>query len=248
MLLGDPPRTQFDLNFPLLGIPVRVHPLFWLVALLLGMSLTGAVTVLIWIAAVFVGVLVHELGHALAMRAYGFYPWITLYGLGGLTSYDQQSFSRSAGSGALGQVLICLAGPAAGFLLAALLLLGVYTAGYEIDLRMIVAGLPIPQVDLPNYRLEQLVSMLLFVCIAWGAINLLPVYPLDGGQIAREIMAQINRHEGIRQSLQLSIVVAVAVAIFGLFQWKELFLALLFGYLAFSNYVALKAYSWRGPW
>ena len=36
MLLNEPPRTRGDIHFVLFGFPVRIHPLFWLVALLLG--------------------------------------------------------------------------------------------------------------------------------------------------------------------------------------------------------------------
>ena len=38
MLLQDPPPTQADLHFELFGFPVRVHPYFWLIALLLGLN------------------------------------------------------------------------------------------------------------------------------------------------------------------------------------------------------------------
>jgi len=248
VLLGEPPRTQADLNFSLLGIPVRIHPLFWLVALLLGYNLGDAASVLIWITAVLIAILVHELGHALAMRAYGYYPWITLYSFGGLASYDQRYASRSAGSGPLGQVLITLAGPGAGFLLAALLLLGIVVAGYGNDLLFPDSGVPIPRVVLPSPRLGELLTRLLFVCIAWGLLNLLPIYPLDGGQIAREVLLQLNPREGIRQSLQLSIFAAGAVAVFWLFQWGGFFVPLLFGYLAYSSFIALKAFGVRGPW
>ena len=114
MLIGEPPRTPYDLNFSLLGIPVRVHPFFWLVALMLNYRLGDVASVLTWIAAVFLAILVHELGHASVMRAYGFRPWITLYGFGGLASYDQGQAYRSKGSGPLGQVLICSGGSGSG--------------------------------------------------------------------------------------------------------------------------------------
>jgi len=249
VLLGEPPRTQADLNFSLLGIPVRVHPLFWLMALLLGYHImSDAASVLIWFAAVFIGVLVHEMGHALTMRAYGYYPWITLYSFGGLASYDQRYASRSTGSGPLGQVLISLAGPGAGFLLAALLLLGIVAAGYGKALYFFGTGMPIPRFFLPDSRQGDLLDQLLFVCVAWGVLNLLPIYPLDGGQIAREVLLQLNSREGIRRSMQLSIFAAAAVAIFWFFQWKTFFVPLMFGYLAYSNFIALKAYGFRGPW
>ncbi len=249
MLLGEPPRTQADLNFSLLGIPVRVHPLFWVIALFLGYRImSDAASVLIWFSAVFVGVLVHEMGHALTMRAYGYYPWITLYSFGGLASYDHRNASRSTGSGPLGQVLISLAGPAAGFLLAALLILGILAAGYGKGLIFNAGGMPIPRFYLPDSRLDDLLDQLLFVCIAWGVLNLLPIYPLDGGQVAREVLLQMDSRDGIRRSMQLSIFTAAAVAVFWLLQWGGLFVPLMFGYLAYSNFIALQAYRFRGPW
>ena len=90
-MLGEPPQTQYDLRFQILGIPVRVHPFFWLVVVVLGLS-GGAKTtpaeLLIWAGCVFVSILVHELGHAAAALAHGWRPWITLYGFGGLASYQ----------------------------------------------------------------------------------------------------------------------------------------------------------------
>ena len=41
MLIGDPPPTKGDLFFSLFGIPVRVHPLFWLVGLIFGLPGRG---------------------------------------------------------------------------------------------------------------------------------------------------------------------------------------------------------------
>ena len=231
MLLGDPPRTQYDLNFSLFGIPVRIHPFFWLIALILGSNSRDVASVLTWVIAVFLAIMVHELGHAFAMRAYGFYPWITLYGMGGLTSHDQGHSSHSKGSEPLGQILICLAGPAAGFLLAAVLVLGLRLAG-----------------GLSNPRMADLIGSLLFICIVWGVLNLLPIYPLDGGQIAREIFLKLSPRNGIGLSLMLSFATAVGMAVVGFLLWNSIYVALLFGYLAFSSYRTLQAYRGQGPW
>ena len=38
MFLGEPPATQADLHFRLFGFPVRVHPYFWVVTLLMGLG------------------------------------------------------------------------------------------------------------------------------------------------------------------------------------------------------------------
>jgi stage IV sporulation protein FB len=250
VLLGEPPRTQYDLNFSLFGIPVRVHPWFWIVTLLLGSRSDDAGMVITWVCAVFISILLHELGHAMVMRAYGFRPWITLYGLGGQTAYNIDYSSRSnRGSGPLGQILICLAGPGAGFLLAVVLTLAIAAAGYGDNILFVGPGKLQPVIlGLFSPRVAILLNDVLYICVFWGLINLLPVYPLDGGQITREILMLFNPRDGIRQSLILSIFVAGLMAITGLVQWHSYFTALFFGYLAYSSYAALEAYSRRGPW
>jgi stage IV sporulation protein FB len=247
-LFGEPPRTQADLNFTLFGIPVRVHPLFWLISAMLGPLNGGAADVLTWIVAVFFSILVHELGHALVIRAYGLRPWIILYGMGGLTVHDPSYASRSKGSGSLGQIVISIAGPAAGFLLIAALVLGFVLTGRgnQIDLRG--PGGLIPVVMLSNLHIRMLLGDISFICIFWGLVNLLPIYPLDGGHIAREILLKLSPGSGIRLSLGLSIAAAAAMAAVGGMQWHDWYLALFFGYLAYSSYLTLQAYSGRNPW
>ena len=60
MIFGRPDDTPYDLAFTLFGTRIRVHPLFWVTALLLGSSLlqppfafseNGVPEVLIWVAA-----------------------------------------------------------------------------------------------------------------------------------------------------------------------------------------------------
>ena len=63
-MLAQPGTTAYDLRFRLLGVPIRVHPLFWLVSLMLG-GAAGAdlsdrreqALLLIWVAVVFVSIL-----------------------------------------------------------------------------------------------------------------------------------------------------------------------------------------------
>ena len=80
-------------------------------------------------------------------------------------------------------------------------------------------------------------------------MNLTPVYPLDGGQIAREVCLLNNARDGIRHSLILSIAAGVAVAAWA-FSAGQIFLVLLFGVLAYSNYQTLQGYTHSGgrPW
>ena len=72
--------------------------------------------------AFFLGILCHEIGHALVMRSQGHSPWITLYGLGGMASYDHLRARPVAGAAEWRQIAISAAGPLAGFLLAAVTL------------------------------------------------------------------------------------------------------------------------------
>src|SRR5437899_154170 len=57
-MLAMPEPTDFDLRFRLLGIPVRVHPLFWLVTAIMGYDQHHPRLTLIWIVCVFVSILV----------------------------------------------------------------------------------------------------------------------------------------------------------------------------------------------
>ena len=90
-MIGEPAPTQADLHFRAFGVPVRVHPWFWVIALLLGLGggeRADPMETVIWVAVVFVSILVHELGHAFPQRFYGGHPRITLYSFGGLASCD----------------------------------------------------------------------------------------------------------------------------------------------------------------
>jgi Zn-dependent protease len=151
---------------------------------------------------------------------------------------------RSPASETLGEIGISLAGPLAGFLLAAAICLIIVAAGYG---NHIIYGPPWglrPWVDfVQNPRLAELLNKIFFISVVWGLVNLLPIHPLDGGQIAREIALWLTPRDGIRYSLVLSIIAAVGMAAFGMQQWHDWFVAIFFGMLAFSNYSTLQAYS-----
>jgi Zn-dependent protease len=57
------------------------------------------------------------------------------------------------------------------------------------------------------------ISNLLWINLYWPLFNLLPVWPLDGGRVSRELFAWRSRNNGIRYSLILSIVVAAILAV-----------------------------------
>jgi Zn-dependent protease len=252
MWLAEPPPSQGDLHFRLFGIPVRVHPMFWVITGLMGLDTrngTPPAQFVIWMAVVFASILVHELGHAFLQRRFGGRPWITLQGLGGLASCDDCDRRP------IPQILISLAGPAAGFALAALTAAVVRATGKDIGLT-VGSDAPLPSGYLgfsflgltaywellPSRHANYLLFYLLEVNILWGLVNLLPVYPLDGGRVSREICMLRDPRSGLILSLQISLVAAAAMALYALTVWESFFTAAMFGYLAYASYQTLRAY------
>jgi stage IV sporulation protein FB len=248
VLLSEPQRSQGDLHFSLLGIPVRIHPMFWLVGALFGMQLHELHRVLLWILALFVSILVHEFGHALVMRAFGFRPAIVLYGMGGLTIRDAGGWGGAPRLAAWRQVLISIAGPGAGFLLAAGMAAAILSTRYGEDL-FFVGWMRRPVwFNVEHLWLTDFVNHVFYICLLWGLVNLLPIYPLDGGKIAREVFTALLPGPGYVMSLQLSIVAAAGMAVWGGWQWHDWFVVLLFGALAYEGIMQLQAGSARRPW
>ena len=266
MLLGEPARTQADLNFPLLGVQVRVSPFFWLAGLILGMSGGGAdgmrdpKLVLLFIAAMFLSILIHEFGHALAFRRYGISSHIVLYHFGGLavpdSAYPGAAMGRSLDSRA--NIFVSAAGPAAQLIGALALAVILKAGGFFVPIMI-----PLLPADsgllsffhsgdvIPNQAMHNFVFFFLMVSIYWAILNLAPLYPLDGGQIARELFVMKDPRGGIVNSLKLSVGTGVLLAIYGLFQ-SSFLMVILFGMLAFSSYQMLMQYTGRGggmnPW
>jgi stage IV sporulation protein FB len=256
MIFAEPPRSQGDIYFRLFGFPIRIHWTFWLVTLMLSISTserTPPAEVAIWAVAVTISIIIHELGHAFLQRHYGGRPRIVLYGMGGLAICDD--CNRSSRS----QILIALAGPFAGFKFAILLLILMRVTGQGVGLFLgqeplfvtgplanatgfELFGLSLFCESLGNPHANELLLNFLWINILWGLVNLLPIYPLDGGQVSREVCQIGNPRGGIILSLQISVATAVGMAVFGLLFWNSLYTALMFGYLAYMSFQILQSY------
>jgi membrane-associated protease RseP (regulator of RpoE activity) len=236
-VFGNVPPTPYDLRFRLFGFPVRVNPWFWLITALLGSSAlqreeNGLLCLLLWIAVVFVSILVHELGHAFAARFYGSPCEILLYALGGL------AIPQSAPARGWRRIAISLAGPAAGFALGAVVFLTDLAANWS------------GASDLAGVAYWYLIVVTLF----WNVVNLLPIWPLDGGQVCHEALYLAKVKQPDVATFKVSIVTSGAVAAlilaanFGMLPPRVaraipvgLFTALWFVVFAFENYQLLQA-------
>jgi stage IV sporulation protein FB len=232
-MFGVPGPTPFDLRFRLLGVSVRVHPFLWLATLLLAWQLPGNL-LLVWVACVFVSILVHEYGHALVARVYGAEPDIWLYMMGGLTVYENDS--QRPGQ----RLLVLIMGPGAGFLFLGGVLAFAYFA-YGITpinalFGSLLSGHTIPSMPYMYFTIR----FLIIINVFFGLINLLPVIPLDGGRIAEILLTLHNRRAGRRRAYILSLVTAGLATIF-FFQRESFYMAIIFAMMAFQSYQVLQA-------
>src|SRR5262249_47608723 len=135
-----------------------------------------------------VSVMLHELGHAAAGLAFGLEPRIELHTMGGTTSWSTPRALSTAK-----RVTISLAGPFAGFLFGALVWLVVRALGPGV---------------LPRFQNDFVRDTLLNVNFGWGLLNLLPMLPLDGGNVMTHLLNALTHGRGERPARIVSIVMA----------------------------------------
>ena len=197
-------------------IPVHVSISFLLVLAFLGLQLGDPVLIAVWVLVGAASVLLHELGHAVAARLAGHAPKVELAGLGGLTSY-RGTTSRLAG-------------------------LGITAAGPVVQIAAGLLGLPfldrfglVYRGDLGEFAL----SVWVVVSLVWGGLNLVPVLPLDGGQLLRDLLPGSLRTRSIAAH-----VVSAAIALAGL-GWAlvagDTWIALFAGFFGYSNVMSVVA-------
>jgi Zn-dependent protease len=267
-MLFEPDRTPYDLNWRMFGVPVRVHPLFWLLSALLGFNAVQNMLVqenrpwvvallLVWIACVFVSILLHEFGHVAAGLLFGARGHIVLYSFGGLAIGSSDLPRRWQ------RVIVYAAGPAVQLVL---------WGGLQLVMRTWPDRFPDPGFallleDRTGALLGAMMWMLLEINLWWPVMNLLPVWPLDGGKISREVFDWFMPGRGVRTSLGLSLTVAGALAVLAIaeavhrplipYNLGGWWMAILFGMFAFNNYQEMQTtsrgrygqtYERRAPW
>jgi Zn-dependent protease len=202
-------------HFRIAGIPVRVEPIFLVISGLWGLRYldAGLDIVGMWMLCSFTSILVHELGHGFALKSFGQGSAIVLHGFGGVTISSARSQLTRARS-----VSVSLAGS--------------LTA-------LVVLWLPMRQVygSASFYELPRLVAVgVYFLALQnlwWSVANLLPIRPLDGGNVTAELF-------GLHAARRISIVAAGVGAVWAFTndQGYAGFFAL---FLAFNNWQEIRA-------
>lgn len=240
------------MQFSLLGIPIFVQVNFWITAVMLGFGyLSNPMMLAGWVAAVFVSVIVHELGHGTVMMRYGLRPEIALHGMGGhAAAHGLNRLSRGR------RIFVSFAGPMAGFVFGflwiALALVVDPSAiwnglGSQWVADVVVGALgpdAINRHTAPFFRFF-LIS-LIQVNIFWGFLNLSPVLPLDGGHILEDALGP-RRY---RTTCYISLTFCALVILYQVTDAMQegdvglghIWISMIFGLCGYRTYMRLKDY------
>ncbi len=207
------------MKFTLFGFPVRVDVSFFFIVVLLGLQRSPDLVLLgLWVSVVFISILTHELGHAWAGKRCGMIPSITLHTLGGLIYLDYGKKSQPLSTAQ--SIAISLAGPATSLALGGAI------------------WLIAPNLLIQSSYLHTAVRDLIWVNGGWGLLNLLPMLPLDGGQVMEDIVKErTNRRQDVVYII--SIVVGAAATVVALY--ARMFWACFVGaWMTYMNFTMLQ--------
>ncbi|MCA9061833.1 MAG: hypothetical protein KDA96_02210 [Planctomycetaceae bacterium] len=189
-------ETSFDLRFRMFGIPVRVHPIFWISAIVLMWNPDAPQQVISGVIACFACVLVHELGHAVMFRRYGWHSNIVLYILGGYATGGRLPTGRD--------IAVSMAGPIAGMSLLIPLV---------IVFRLLIHFSPGTLIAYPMILI--FLNQVAFFALLVNLMNLVPCMPFDGGRVMQALVLHY-RMGGPLRVLEISIASSALVALWGL--------------------------------
>jgi stage IV sporulation protein FB len=171
--LLEPTPTPLDVYFHCLGTPVRVSAWFWVLPGVIGSAsaaFLGPGYLFLAPACFFVSMLLHEFGHVFAGRCYGQDGYVVLNAFGGV------AVGSTDVAGRWPRILVFAAGPLAQLLLGGLL--------WAVSEPVLTAFPPrSPYGEPVTYTL----ICLELVSLSAALLNLVPLWPLDGWHIAREL-------------------------------------------------------------
>ncbi|MFL2436155.1 MAG: metalloprotease [Verrucomicrobiales bacterium] len=225
MFFSTDPNQQGTFRFKLFGFPISIHWSFLILPILWGSqsgpdAIDQTRSVLIYIIGFFISIVGHELGHALAYRSFGGSAQIMIHAMGGM-AVSHGSFNRKQ------KIIITAAGPLFGLAMGIICLL----LPMFLDLG-----------SMSKYLIKFL-NLMIFLNIFWSFFNLLPIIPLDGGQLLGHIM---HEKKPVLRG-QIGGITAGLAALFLFLILGSIFGAILLGYLAYQNFKAADR-ARRGYW
>jgi Zn-dependent protease/predicted transcriptional regulator len=201
----------------LFGIEVGLHYSWFIIALLITMSLGSQFQAshrewgsnVIWSLAIlmallfFVSLLAHEFSHALVARTRGLATnAITLFALGGVAQIEKEPEDAKT------EFLVGIVGPFSSAVIGCLFLAVAWALGW----RMGAA---------PETPLHAMFVWLGYINFYLAAFNMIPGYPLDGGRILRSILwlASGNVQVATRRAANVGKGIALLFIAFGIFRF-----------------------------
>ncbi|MGB9692680.1 MAG: site-2 protease family protein [Candidatus Sumerlaeaceae bacterium] len=163
------------------GIDVYIHVTFVVLLAALAFvnwlgsgSLTAALYATLFPALIFLCVLLHEFGHALAAKRFGIPTRdITLYPIGGVARLERMPEKPAQ------ELVVALAGPMVNVIIAAALYFFLAnTRGFQ----------PVETLTLSSGSLLQRLMIANMMLVGF---NLLPAFPMDGGRVLRALLASL---------------------------------------------------------
>ncbi len=181
------------IDFSLFGVHVKIRPTIWVSLAVMAYLLTGEeqgmAGMSLFVVAAFLCIFAHEMGHALVGRWLGGgRPVVELEWLGGICSNNISKLNR------LGAILTTAAGPLTSLalvlpVLGVLLLAGCpFSLAYQQMMDMVVNTRPQTLLDMYPPMMVLFIAQVLQVSVWWSVLNLLPIFPLDGGIIMNNLM------------------------------------------------------------
>ena len=182
---------------------------------------------LLWIPIIFISVVLHELAHAAMIGLFGFGPSrIILGGMGGVTINDRQQTRPWQ------QIVISVAGPLASF--------GIWWGA-----TWLFVNVGFIRRDPMLVALTPLLARMNFI---WGEFNLLPISPLDGGSVLRNLLRMfLSEKAAFMISVWVAMLAGTGVAIWGFFA-GYIFLGILMLFLVRANFIQWQLFrAYRRP-
>jgi Zn-dependent protease len=211
--------------FHIKGIDVRVHWSFVLILVYGAFAYSqgpagvvlGAIYGVVAILLLFVCVTLHEFGHALVAQYYEVHvKSIMLFPIGGVANLERIPEKP------IQEFLIAIAGPLVNFALA-FILLPFVIIGVAMQVRSGNGPNGILELlaDAQTPGIVNLLVYLLLMNLMLALFNLLPAFPMDGGRILRSLLAMtMNYVKATRVAVTVGRMVAILLAIWGIFLWS----------------------------